>query len=391
MSGLSNELWSRRRFLRRLSQSVGALALVSGIPAIGRAAEMAHDRSSLIVRLSRPQDLETPVEYLDSSITPNSVFFVRSHFGPPAIIEEQWKLEIGGLVDSSRSLTLEDLRKFEIVDLPATLQCSGNGRAFFHPSVPGVQWQRGAVGNALWRGVRLRDVVKSISIKSGARHMQMRGYDSAPMPTTPSFTRSIPIERALDPSTLLAFEMNGEPLPVLHGGPLRMVVPGWAGDHWYKWLRRIDFQEHEAEGFYMQTAYRMPRQPVPSKGIASLPEVPVTVNPVKSLIAHPSEGSVMPPGDHLVSGVAFTGVGHMVNVEVSLDGGRSWDRAELEGKESEGTWQLWRYRWRASTKGPYIVAARATDSSGRVQPQATPWNHGGYLWNGIDLVHCEIA
>ena len=170
---MSTELWSRRRFLTHLSRSVGALTLMSGIPAIGRAAEIAHDRNSLIVRLSRPQDLETPVEYLDSSITPNSVFFVRSHFGPPAIIKEQWRLDLGGLVDSPRSLTLADLRKFEIVDLPATLQCSGNGRAFFHPSVPGVQWQRGAVGNALWRGVRLRDVVKSMGIKSGARHMQM--------------------------------------------------------------------------------------------------------------------------------------------------------------------------------------------------------------------------
>ncbi len=391
MSELPPEPWSRRRFLKNLSQTVGALALVGGIPEIGRAAELTQSDGSLIVRLSRPQDLETPVEYLDTSITPNPVFFVRSHFGPPAITKEEWRLEFGGLVDNSRSLNLDDLRKFEIVSLPATLQCSGNGRAFFHPTVPGVQWYRGAVGNALWRGVRLRDVLKSIGTKSAARHMQMRGYDSAPMPTTPSFTRSIPIERALDPSTLLAFEMNGEPLPLLHGGPLRLVVPGWAGDHWYKWLRRIDLQEKEADGFYMQTAYRMPVQPIPSNNAASAPEIPVTVNPVKSLIARPLEGSVMLPGDHLVSGIAFTGVGHVVNVEVSLDGGGSWNRAELEGKESEGAWQLWRYRWQASAKGAYAIAARATDSAGRVQPEVTSWNHGGYLWNGIDQVHCEIA
>ena len=391
MSELSLESWSRRRFLRHLSQSVGALALVNAIPAIGRAVEIAHDHSSLIVRLSRPQDLETPMEYLDSSITPNPVFFVRSHFGPPAITKEKWRLELGGLVDSPRDLIFDDLRKFEIVSLPATLQCSGNGRAFFHPTVPGVQWHRGAVGNALWRGVRLRDVLKSIGIKSAARHLQMRGYDSAPMPTTPSFTRSIPLERALDPSTLLAFEMNGEPLPLLHGGPLRLVVPGWAGDHWYKWLRRIDLQENEADGFYKQTAYRMPRPTHSSNAAASAPEIPVTVNPVKSLIAHPSEGSVIPPGDHLVSGVAFTGVGHVIKVEVSLDGGRSWKRAELEGKQSEGAWQLWRYRWKVSAKGTYAIAARATDSSGRVQLEVTRWNHGGYLWNGIDQVHCEIA
>ncbi|MGA7870286.1 MAG: hypothetical protein WCA22_05240, partial [Candidatus Binatus sp.] len=132
-------------------------------------------------------------------------------------------------------------------------------------------------------------------------------------------------------------------------------------------------------------------QPVPQKGIAPAPEVPVAINPVKSLIARPLEGSVMPPGDNLVSGVAFTGMGHVVNVEVSLDGGRSWARAELEGKESEGAWQLWRYRWKAATQGAYTIAARATDSSGRVQPETTPWNHGGYLWNGIDRVHCRIA
>ncbi len=365
------------------------MALMSGIPAVGRAAEAAHDE--MIVRLPRPLDLETPVAYLDSWITPNPVFFVRSHFGSPAIVEKEWKLEIGGLVDSPRTLTLADLRRFEIITLPATLQCSGNGRAFFNPTVPGVQWQRGAVGNALWKGVRLSDVVKQLGIKPAAHHMAMRGYDSAPMPTTPAFVRSIPIERALDPTTLLAFEMNGEPLPALHGGPLRVVVPGWAGDHWYKWLRRIDFQEHEADGFYMQTAYRMPEPPLPPGAVSSAPEIPISINPVKSLIARPLAGAVMPSGDHTVSGVAFTGMGDVVGVEVSLDDGRSWNRAELDGKQSDGAWQLWRYPWKASAKGSYTIAARATDSSGRVQPETTPWNHGGYLWNGFDRVHCEIA
>ena len=365
---------------------------MAALPAGAVGASASSQPEWLLVRSPRPQDFETPVEYLDSYLTPNEVFFVRSHFGPPVIDPKQWRLEFTGQVKTPRTMTMDDLKKFEIVTIPATLQCAGNGRGFFKPAVPGAQWMRGAVGNAEWRGVRLADVLKSLEPSaSGANQVALEGYDLPPMPTTPAFTRAIPFERAMDRNTILAFEMNGQPLPVLHGGPLRVVVPGWAGDCWTKWLRRITLREDEPPGFFMQTGYRIPPVPVAPGLKSSQPEVPVSVMPVKSLIARPIEGSAHPLAPITIAGIAFTGAGSVSKVEVSVDGGTSWSQAELEPQKSAGAWQLWRYQWKPTAPGRQVIAARATDSGGAVQPDATPWNHGGYLWNGIDRVTCQVG
>jgi DMSO/TMAO reductase YedYZ molybdopterin-dependent catalytic subunit len=336
----------------------------------------------VIVRSPRPQDFETPLEYLDSYLTPNDVFFVRSHFGPPVIDPKQWRLEFDGLLRTPQVMTLGDLRKFAIVSLPATLQCAGNGRAWYKPPVPGAQWQYGGVGNAEWRGVRLGDVLRAMQPLPSAHHVQCEGYDLPPMPTVPAFKRSISLDRAVAENTVLAFEMNGEPLPVVHGGPLRLVVPGWAGENWTKWLRRITLQEHEASGFYMEAGYRVP-------GESGSGTIPASVLPVKSLIARPGENSSLPLAPVTIAGVAFTGTGSVTKLEVSTDGA-SWIKADLEPQKSAGAWQLWRYLWKPAAGGKYVITARATDSEGAVQPDATPWNKGGYLWNGIQRVTCEI-
>ena len=370
-----NRTWNRRQFLKA-GLAAGALM---GLPVAAWSAQ----QERLIVRSPRPQDFETPLEYLDSYLTPNEEFFVRSHFGPPVIDPKEWRLEFDGLIKSPRTMRLEDLKKFEIVTLPATLQCAGNGRSLFKPAVPGAQWQYGAVGNAEWRGVRLSDVLNSLEVSPTAHHVQLEGYDIAPMPTVPAFTRSIPLDRATAKNTLLAFEMNGEPLPVLHGGPLRLVVPGWAGENWTKWLRRITVQENEASGFYMQTGYRIPD----GNGSST---VPISAMPVKSLIARPIENSSQTLAPLMIAGVAFTGTGSVTEVEVSTDNGMSWTKAELEPQKSAGAWQLWRYHWKPTTAGKYVIAARATDSGGATQPDVTAWNKGGYLWNGIQRVTCEI-
>ena len=362
---------TRRQFLKA---SLAAVLFAAG------SAEA--DQERLIVRSPRPQDFETPLEYLDSYLTPNEVFFVRSHFGPPVIDPGQWRLEFDGLIQTSRVVTLNDLKKIPAVTLPATLQCAGNGRAFYQPPVPGAQWQYGGVGNAEWRGVRLVDVLKSLQPLPGAHHVQCVGYDLPPMPTVPAFKRSIPMERAMASDTLLAFEMNGEPLPVLHGGPLRLVVPGWAGENWTKWLRHITVQEKEASGFYMEAGYR-----VPGKNGS---KVPASVFPIKSLIARPADGTSMALAPVTVAGVAFTGSGTVTEVEISTDNGASWSKADLEPQKSPGAWQLWRYQWTPARPGKYVIAARATDSTGAVQPDVTPWNKGGYLWNGIQRVRCEL-
>jgi DMSO/TMAO reductase YedYZ molybdopterin-dependent catalytic subunit len=220
--------------------------------------------SSLILRSSRPLDLESPASALDHWLTPNNLFFVRSHFGAPAVGREPWKLELGGMVERAATLSLDELsRGHEVVTVPAVLQCSGNGRGYFRPRVTGVPWERGAVGHAEWSGVRLADVLERAGIKPGAGHVHLLGADGPPSPKTPAFFRSIPLTRALDPSTILATRMNGEPLPLLHGGPVRLAVPGWSGNHWLKWLRVITVSRDEAPGFFMQTGYRMPKVPAP--------------------------------------------------------------------------------------------------------------------------------
>ena len=249
---------------------------------------------SLIVRTLRPLNLESPVSALDSWLTPNDQFFIRSHFGAPAVDLHPWELEISGLVDRPARLSLAGLHGRAQVTLPAVLQCSGNGRSLFRPGMPGVGWVRGAVGHAEWTGVRLADLLEEARLQTGAAHVHLIGGDAPPSPKTPAFIRSIPIDRALDPNTLLGLRMNGVPLPALHGGPLRLIVPGWAGNNWIKWVRRIVVAREEAPGFYMQTGYRIPRSPLPA-GVTPKPEdlVPVTWLNVKSLITWPDRDAAL--------------------------------------------------------------------------------------------------
>ena len=174
-----------------------------------------------------------------------------------------WEVEVVGLVEHPSRSALDALGRLEQVTTTAVLQCAGNGRALYRPRVAGAQWERGAVGQAEWSGVRLAELLDRAGVQAGAAHLHFHGGDAPPSPKTPAFVRSIPIERARVPSTLLALRMNGEPLPAVHGGPLRLVVPGWAGNNWSKWVRRIVVAREESPSFYMQTAYRMPREPIP--------------------------------------------------------------------------------------------------------------------------------
>lgn len=378
--------WLRRGWMKA-ALSAGAIASWSS--SVRARDEEEAGASKLIVRNRRPLDAETPVEAFKQWRTPNDQFFVRSHFGPPATGIHPWRLNVAGLVERPQDLGLDDLRRLEQVTLPAVLQCSGNGRAFFTPIVPGAAWERGAVGNAEWTGVRLRDVLDRAGLKAGAAHLHMIGTDGPPNPKTPAFLRSLPIEKALDPHTLIALTMNGEPLPVLHGGPARLVVPGWTGNHWLKWLRLLTVSETEAPGEFMQSAYRLPRASLP-EGVTPKPEdmVPLTAMNVKSLIVGPSPSARLKPGRTEVHGVAWTGEGRITRVDVQIDG-QPWTRATLEGPDHRFAWRSWRLPWTAEP-GRHVVRSRATDSNGQTQAETTPWNKSGYLWNTIDQVECEV-
>ena len=378
---------SRRRFLRRALAGSALPWIYRQVPA--RAAD--EPEPGLIVRSTRPLDAETPVEVFDRFLTPNRLFFVRSHFGAPAVGLAPWQLEVEGLVDRPLNLGLDDLKGFATSTLPAVLQCSGNGRAFYSPNIPGVGWARGAVGNAEWSGVRLVDVLNRAGLKPGSAHVQLLGADGPPNPKTPSFFRSIPLSRAIDPGTILATTMNGEPLPILHGGPIRLVVPGWAGNHWIKWLRKITVAAEEAPGFYMQTGYKIPRVVLPP-GVDPKPTdlVSVTTLNVKSLIARPLEGARLKAGPVEIRGVAWTGDGIVDRVDVATSADGPWSAATLIGDPKPGAWRQWTFRWNAQP-GRHVLRARAVDSKGETQPETTPWNKSGYLWNGIDRVACEVG
>jgi sulfite oxidase len=341
----------------------------------------------LIVRSARPQDLETPVEALVEEFTPNDLFFVRSHFGAPIIDIPSWRLRVEGMVDRPSELSISDLRKLGVAKRPGVLQCAGNGRGLFRPRVAGAQWERGAVGQALWRGVRLADLLKFVGAQSGARFVTFIPGDHPMAPTVPKFLRSIPIDKAQQ-DVLLAWEMNGAPLSILHGAPLRAVVPGWAGDHWIKWLRGIRVSDAEDSGFYMQTAYKFPTEPIPPGGKPAKVKT-LTAIPVKSLIARPLEGAVLTAGRQVIQGVAFGGAGPITRLEVSDDDGVTWHQARLDSMVAAGAWQRWRYTWQA-VPGAHVLRARATDSAGEMQPREPQWNPSGYLYNAWDAVRCEV-
>jgi DMSO/TMAO reductase YedYZ molybdopterin-dependent catalytic subunit len=348
----------------------------------------------LITRVTRPFDAETRVQEFASYLTPNDRFFVRSHFGPPQpeqIDENVWRLHVKGLVDRPLELTLKDLEKFDRVSLTAVVQCSGNGRAFHRPRAPGVQWERGAVGNAKWTGVRLRDVLIRAGAQPSARHLQMLGADRPVSTMTPLFLRSIPIEKAMHPDTLLATHMNGEPLPLLHGAPLRLITPGWMGEACVKWLTDLTLQEEEAKGFYMETAYRYPDPPVePGTALNPRDMKPVEAMIVKSLIVSPVSGAALKLGPVTVEGVAWTGESKVIKVEVSIDHGQTWANARLVGEDGPYGWRQWQFIWNPRQPGVLTILARATDGHGLTQPMASQWNPGGFLWNGVDRIQVEV-
>lgn len=385
---------SRRTCFQRIAFLLGGLALWRRVqPAQAEPAGVV-ETGPQTVRVMRPYDAETPVREFASYLTPNHRFFVRSHFGPPEaalIAEADWRLRVGGLIEHPLELTLKDLKQFERITITAVVQCSGNGRAFHRPKVPGVQWERGAVGNAQWTGVRLRDLLAKAGVRPAAKHVQLQGADRPVVASVPLFTRSIPLEKAVHPDTILAYEMNGRPLPLLHGAPLRVITPGWMADSCIKWLTEITVQADEAKGYYMQTAYRVPVTAIqPNSGLPGTSMVPVEAMVVKSLIASPGNGDEVGRGPVTVQGVAWSGESAITTVELSFDEGRTWEQARLVGEDEPYAWRQWQFLWKPKAAGSASILCRATDSAGQVQPQTTAWNPSGFLWNGWDRVTVTV-
>jgi len=364
--------------------------------AISRRARGADDpvtvagKRPMILHNDRPEDLETPLAYMNTWITPVDSFFVRQHIPRPAPIDpETFRLTINGMVAKPVELTLADLRKLPQYTVPATLECTGNGRGFYSPKVPGIQWGRGAVGNAEWRGPRVSDVLKLAGVSDQAAFMEIDGADVG-VAATPDFIRSMPMHKAMHPATLLALSMNGE-APAIHGFPARLIVPGWDGTSWVKWVTRLTPAAQMSSGFFMNPAYRIPKFHLPPGTPARPAELEVIEGmPVKSSITAPEDQAKIASGTVTIRGIAWAGEQAIERVEVSTDGGSRWRDAQLSQPKLNFAWRLWQIEWRPPEPGYYTILSRATDSAGRVQPFVPAWNPSGYLWNGIDRIGVTV-
>jgi DMSO/TMAO reductase YedYZ molybdopterin-dependent catalytic subunit len=371
---------SRRRLLYLLSLAPG-LAL-RGDQQPGQ---------NLMVRSANPEDFEMPLSEFDTWLTPAEHFFVRTHIYKPKVELAEWRLRVDGLIERELALDMAQIEKLPRVEQVAVLECAGNGRSFYEPSVTGMQWRYGAVGNARWTGVRLADVLKRAGVKSGATHVLFNGAD-VPMGKVPDFVRTVPLEKALHPDTLLAFHMNGAPLPSSHGFPLRLVAPGWAGDSWVKWVTNISLLDKEYDGFFMKTAYRRPVHTVaPGTAVDPSAMVPVTAIKPKSVIASPLAGERLAAQPVTIRGAAWAGESPVARVDVSTDSGRTWRPAKLGADRAHYAWRLWEATWTPPGEGSYVLMAKTTDEKGKTQPFLEDWNPSGYLWNVVPAVRVDVG
>jgi DMSO/TMAO reductase YedYZ molybdopterin-dependent catalytic subunit len=350
----------------------------------------------LILLTDHPVQLETPRHYFRTAFTPNEAFYVRWHLeGIPNRVDlKQWKLQVEGNVKKSLALSFDDLtEKFKPVSVAAVNQCSGNSRSRLQPRVPGAQWGNGAMGNALWTGVRLREILEMVGVKSGSLQLQFQGLETGQGPAgfgSNLFLKSLDLANPVVDECIVAYLMNGEPLPMLNGFPVRLIVPGYFATYWTKcltWIRVLDAPD---ENYWMKTAYRAPDTPRGNTSpedvrAGKVKTVPLERFPVRSFLISPDGSSKIPAGLNVtLRGIAFSGYGRVNRVEISDDGGKTWTEATLGEDLGAYSFRTWEAPWKAKSPGRYSLAARATDEKGNTQPDEPVWNPGGYLWNRIE-------
>ena len=351
-----------------------------------------------LIRLAyRPPNYEAPVEYLRTAITPNNEFFVRYHLSDiPQVDAKSWKLSLGGDgANGQAALDLDELKRLPAAEVTAVCQCSGNRRGLFQPHVPGVEWGYGAMGCARWKGARLKDVVDKAGLKKEAVEIVFNGADGPTLDKTPDFVKSIPVWKALEETTLVAYEMNGEPLPHWNGFPARIVVPGWTGTYWMKHVVSIDAVTQPFDGFWMKSAYRIPvgKFPVVTHFITqeTAANTPITECVVNSLITSHADGANVKAGSRTsVGGIAWDGGYGIRNVEVSTDGGKTWAAAMLGPDAGKFAFRTWTYQF-IPGRGRTKVTVRASNVIGQSQTTALIVNPAGYHHNLMQSVTLVAA
>jgi DMSO/TMAO reductase YedYZ molybdopterin-dependent catalytic subunit len=355
------------------------------------------EKGALILQRTRPPLLETPFEVFDQSVfTPNDRFFVRWHWAviPSDVNVESFRLAVRGHVTRELSLSLDELLALPRVELAAVNQCSGNSRGYFEPRVPGGEWSHGAMGNARWTGVRLKDVLDRAGVKAGAVQVRFGGMDEPVVPDAPDFMKSLDIDHAGDGEVMLAYAMNGEQLPLLNGFPLRLIVPGWYSTYWVKMLNDIEVLDQPDTNFWMKTAYTIPDTPHASvkPGETGFKSVPISRMVPRSFITNIEAGDTLRAGAAtLVRGIAFGGDSGVARVEFSSDGGKSWQQAQLGSDEGKYSFRQWQIRFAVPARGEHVLMVRCTSSSGETQPDTPNWNPAGFMRNVIEQTPVLVA
>ncbi len=356
----------------------------------------APGKKEMILLTDRPANLETPLKYFKLDYTPNDVFFVRWHNPvlPTAVDEDSFRLRVKGWVNKKIELSMHDLKtKFPKDSIVALAACAGNARSFCDPQVPGGQWKNGAMGNAKWTGVKLKDVLEMAGVKSGAYEVSFNGLDRPSLNTVPDFEKALTLDHAMDGEVMIAYAMNGEALPLLNGYPLKLVVPGWYATYWVGMLSEITIHPDTFKGFWMKKAYLIP------KGVKDGNEKPDSLSKnmepvnkldIRSIFVSPEPGTILKKGLPVeIEGIAYDSGDEITKVEISKDDGKTWELTKLDPSLGKYAWRRWRYAYTPSSKGTIVFKAKATNTKGDTQP-VHHWNRSGYMRNEIEELQVTI-
>jgi len=392
MLGLAGAAWPGAR-----AQSVKEEVAFAG----GQRELVSYPQKRALIRVTtRPPHLETPFAvFNEGAITPNNAFFVRYHLAnlPASIDPASYRLAVRGSVDQPLSLSLADLKALGRAEVVAVNQCSGNSRGYSAPRVFGAQLANGAMGNARWVGVPLKNVLQKAGLKAGARNVVFNGLDTPVLPTTSDFRKSLDVEHAMGGEAMLAWQMNGADIPFLNGYPLKLIVPGYFGTYWVKHLSDIEVIDSEFTGhdaLFMTTAYRVPDNDCQcvAPGTAAAKTRPISLLPVRSFITSLASGDSVPGGRMVeLKGIAFDGGAGIREVQLSIDGGASWRPASLGRDLGPFSFREWKLPVRFAKPGPAVLMVRAANRRGEVQPLEADWNPSGYRRHVVESYHVVIA
>jgi DMSO/TMAO reductase YedYZ molybdopterin-dependent catalytic subunit len=404
----SHILSSRRHFLRTAGaatfvlSSAPAFADVIKLPLPGGPDEREittafPQKGALILQRTRPPLLETPIEVFDQSVfTPNDKFFVRWHWAviPSEINVDTFRLAVRGHVNQALSLSLNDIQALPQFELVAVNQCSGNSRGYFQPRVSGGQWSNGAMGNARWTGVRLKDVLDRAGVKAGAVAVRFNGLDEPVVPDAPDFMKSLAIDHARDGEVMLAYAMNGDQLPLLNGFPLRLVVPGWYSTYWVKMLNDIEVLDQPDTNYWTKTAYTIPDTPHANitPGETGVKMIPINRMVPRSFITNIIAGDMLKVSAPTAArGIAFGGDAGVARVDFSSDGGKTWLPAELDKDEGKYSFRRWQTPLSFADRGDRVLMVRCTNTTGEMQTDIPNWNPAGFMRNVIEQTNVVVV